>query len=92
MTLLSLLNAERTRRKAKDFDRSMQSAINYERTTPDTRDGMDVQLSKRSPCLTTCSYWAFFLSLLFVSTTPLTLSIVQFSRPAEIRRDRSLQQ
>jgi hypothetical protein len=39
----------------------------------------------------TCSYWAFLRSRLFVSTTPLTLSIVQLSRPDEISRDRSLE-
>jgi hypothetical protein len=39
----------------------------------------------------TCSYWAFLRSRLFVSTTPLTLSIVQLSLPDEISRDRSLE-
>lgn len=81
MTLLSLLSAG---------ERKTERGVSDGCLCSSRRNGKDVQLSSKSPCLITCSYWAFLRSRRFVSTIPLTLSIVQLSRPDEMSRERSL--
>lgn len=75
--------------KEAEDERSANEAEGRSKTGGEKEEG-NSQFNSRSPCLTTCSYWAFFLSRRLVSTTPLTLSIVQLSRPEEMRRERSL--
>lgn len=57
-----------------------------------TRESFCTRLSSTSPCLITSWYWKFTLSGRIVSTTPPTLSILQDSRPAAMKRDSSLQE
>lgn len=55
-----------------------------------TLDNFCTLFNNKSPCLITAWNWPFLWSGRLVSTIPPTRSILQWSRPAEMKRDNSL--
>lgn len=56
-----------------------------------TRDNFWIRFNRKSPCLIVAWYREFLASGRLVSRTPETLSILQWSFPAAMKRDSSLQ-